>query len=170
MLDGLQDSFQPLEGLADCGVLGRIRQERLKRPDGLQAAIVQSQPRQIEGETVALRVCRIIKNPLGKCPNRGDSGRTHWQPLLMGGLALPASQPGAGIVNVLAKTAPQVARQASELATYPCLAEHCAQLVVPLLEQILADVTEKVEMTSQDRNFELEVLHKSVGCFGHRPA
>jgi hypothetical protein len=45
--------------------------------------------------------------------------------------------------------APQVARQATKLAAQFCLAEQCAQPVVPVLEQIFANVAEKVKVTSR---------------------
>jgi len=165
-----QDPAHPLESLAHGRVIRRGRQECLQRTRGLEAAIIQSQPRQIERKSVARCIGRIVENPLGQCTDDGDSGYSRRQPLFLADLALPAKQPGAGIVNIMAETMPQVPSQGAELAAQLRLAEQGAQPVMALLQQIFADIAEKVKVTGQNGNPELKFLAELLGRFGHGTA
>jgi hypothetical protein len=90
--------------------------------------------------------------------------------LFLADLLLPTKQPSTSSVNVLTEIAAQVSSQGAELATRLGLAEQCAQPVMPLSEKIFADIAEKVKVTGQNGNFEIEVLAKQFGRFGHCPA
>ena len=166
-LDGPHNPAQPVERLADLGIVRRVFPECLEGARSLQAAVIQPKPGEIKGQPLTAALGRIVQYPLGHAANDGDSDRTCRDAAPLGRFGLPLAKTHTGLIDVATEAAAQVTSQGAPRPTQPSLAKERTQPVGRILKQVLADVAPEMEVAGQHGDGKLEPIHKRLGRFRH---
>lgn len=110
-----------------------------------------------------LAIAGRIEHPLGDRAQGGNAGASLRERVFRGDIRSPPEHVTANGRKVAAEIAAQIAHECPELRTQLVFSKQAPQRVVRTLEEVLADIAQKVEMTAEHGDLHLELSDKVLG-------
>jgi hypothetical protein len=165
-----QDLVESLQALVHLSIGRTVAQKGADRPDDLQTPVVERERREIKRESLVGPVGPIIEHPLREAPHHGEAAASVRNPVTGVGRGEPATQAVASFVDGGPEPLTVLPNEDAQPGDDLGLPKEGAQLVMPVGEQVLADIREEVVMAGEDRNRLRQRSDELLGRVRHRPA